>query len=832
MTIFFPEQLVTVDGVSTASDWAANRLGLRWDVRYCRLRFCGTRDERRKDSMDQCSLSKRRHYLIGVTKLCLLLALASPAAFTQTAVSFKPAPGSPVAVGASPSSVVLGDFNNDGKPDYAVANSTANTVSVFLGNGDGSFAPAPHSPFIVNRNPFPTPCLITRCSSVPIALAVGDLNGDGRQDLAVTNIPINDLCSISSVFGGMCSSVAVLLGRGDGSFRDSNQFDPGGQLPTSVAIGDFDRDGKQDLAVTNLNSATVSILLGDGTGLSFRQSSRSPVRVGVRPAWVAAGRFNTDSALDLAVANADDGTVSVLLGNGNGTFTPAAGSPIAVGTRPVSIAVADFNGDGNFDLAIADLTDSTVSVALGNGDGTFGTPARFGVGGQPSSVAVGDFNGDGNLDLAVANRMSNSVSLLRGNGDGSFVLTRNQPAGADPQSVAAGDFNGDNEMDLVVAITGSGTAAIFLNATDVVAPTTIATASPAPNSNGWNKSSVSVSLAATDNPGGSGVKEIRYTVGSNPETVVSGASAVINLTTQGSFPISYHAVDLVGNAESAHSLTVQIDAAAPTISPSVAPAANGAGWNNSNVTVSFTCADSLSGVASCTAPITVSAEGANQTAKGTAIDLAGNSATTMRAINLDKTAPLLTMPALASSYPLNASLPLNFSASDSLSGLASMTATLNGNPVTNGSTISLGQPGTNTFTLTATDVAGNTATQTATFSVLYNFNGFLPPISNDGSSVFKLGSTVPVKFQLTGAGGVGVSTAVAHLKVQLFANGIPVGDPIDATAPGSADIGDLFRYDGTQYIYNLSTKPLTAGVWQIQALLDDGTVHTVTIGTK
>ncbi len=129
-------------------------------------------------------------------------------------------------------------------------------------------------------------------------------------------------------------------------------------------------------------------------------------------------------------------------------------------------------------------------------------------------------------------------------------------------------------------------------------------------------------------------------------------------------------------------------------------------------------------------------------------------------------------------------------------------------------------------------VAGNTATQTATFSVLYSFGGFLPPISNDGSSVFKLGNTVPVKFQLTGAGGAGVSTAVTHLTVQMLSNGLPLGAAIDATAPGSADIGDLFRYDGTQHIYNLSTKSLTPGVWQLQALLDDGTVHTVTIGTK
>ena len=187
---------------------------------------------------------------------------------------------------------------------------------------------------------------------------------------------------------------------------------------------------------------------------------------------------------------------------------------------------------------------------------------------------------------------------------------------------------------------------------------------------------------------------------------------------------------------------------------------------------------------------------------------------------------------ILASYVLNASLTLTFSASDSLSGLASTQATLNGSSVTSGSTVTLARPGTNTFTLTATDVAGNTATKTATFVVLYDFGGFLPPIANDGSSVFKLGNTVPVKFQLTGTGGAPVPTAVAQLRLQMLSNGTPVGAPIDGTGSGSADTGNVFRYDGHQYVYNLSTAPLTLGVWQIQAVLDDGTVHAVTIGLK
>jgi hypothetical protein len=784
------------------------------------------------------------HLLAGRLNLLviflLLAAMAiAPIAFAQN-VSLKPAPGSPIGVGSAPTSVATSDFNGDGILDLAVANANDNTVSVFLGKGDGTFSSS--GTFTVNRNPFPTLC-VTGCSSVPIAIAVGDFNNDGKLDLAVTNIPINDGYKFSALFGNICSSVAILLGKGDGTFQDSNQFDSGGHLPTSVAVANFNNDvdkngvAKLDLAIVNLNSGNVEILLGDGGG-NF--SSKTSIPVGTNPTSVATGDFNGDGIADLVVTNTNDSTISVLLGKGDGTF--GAATNFSVGVRPISVAVGDLNGDGKPDLVVANLLSSTVSVFLGDGTGSFGAPTSYPVGRYPSSIALADFNRDGKTDIAVANRFSDVVSVLLGNGDGTFATAKHFSTGNKPLSIAAGDFNGDHATDVAVVNIVDNTVSILLNNTDSTPPVTTASASPPPNSNGWNDTSVAVTLSSTDSePNGSGVKEIHYTIGSNPQVVVPGASALVNFTTEGIFTLSYFGVDNAGNVESAHTLTVQIDLTPPTITSSQSPPANAAGWNNSNVAVTFTCGDNLSGVASCIGtasgapsgdPITITSEGAGQVVTGTAIDNAGNTATTTRTINLDKTPPVLTMPVLAASYLLNSTLTLNFGATDALSGVATMQATLNGAPIVSGTTVTLTHLATNTFTLTATDVAGNSSTQTATFAVVYNFIGFLPPIQNDGTGLFKLGSTVPVKFQLTDAHGTLVSTAVAHLTIQMISGSTLVGTPIDATASGNSDVGDLFRFDGTQYIFNWSTKPVSTGTWQLQARLDDGTVHTVVMGTK
>ena len=269
----------------------------------------------------------------------------------------------------------------------------------------------------------------------PDSAAVGDFNGDGKLDLAVANEGSNN--------------VSILLGKCDGTFQAAVDYGAGSN-PSSVAVGDFRDDGKLDLVVANDGSDNVSILLGNGDG-TFQAAVN--YGVGSAPTSVAVGDFNGDGKLDLAVVNELSNNFSILLGNGDGTFQAAVN--YGAGLSLFSVAVGDFNGDGKLDLAVASGGSDYVSVLLGNGDGTFKTAVQYVAGLEPISVAVADFNGDGKLDLAVANYESNNVSILLGKGDGTFqaavdygIGTENYPA--TPGSVAVGDFNGDGKLDLVV----------------------------------------------------------------------------------------------------------------------------------------------------------------------------------------------------------------------------------------------------------------------------------------------------------------------------------------------------------------------------------------------
>ncbi|MDD1610651.1 MAG: FG-GAP-like repeat-containing protein, partial [Methylococcaceae bacterium] len=275
------------------------------------------------------------------------------------------------------------------------------------------------------------------------SISTGDFNNDGHLDLAVTNPNSN--------------TVSVLMGNATGF--DTKIDYATGLSPVSVSTGDFNGDGKLDLAVANASSNTVSVLLRNATNTGF--DANVDYATGANPFSVSVGDFNRDGKLDLAVANLSSNTVSVLLGNATGFD---ANVDYATSSNPLSVSVGDFNNDGKLDLAVANYTSSTVSVLLANATG-FDDRVDYATGLNPRFVNVGDFNNDGKLDLAVANSSNDTVSVLLANATG-FDAKIDYATGFNPASVNVGDFNNDSKLDLAVTNYGSDTVSVlFGNAT-------------------------------------------------------------------------------------------------------------------------------------------------------------------------------------------------------------------------------------------------------------------------------------------------------------------------------------------------------------------------------
>ncbi len=347
-------------------------------------------------------------------------------------------------IGQRANSVAIGDLNGDGKPDLAVVG-ISSSVIVLLNQGGGIFLKDHLPTYSVGRN--------------PVSVAIGDLDGDGKLDLVVVNQPDN--------------TVTVLLNQGGGTFlKNGLPSYPAGSTPSAVAIGDLNGDGKPDLAVADLSgtsctgSPVVSVLINQGGGI-FPGVNPPNYAVANCPYSVSIDDLNDDGKPDLVTPGELSDRVSVLLNNGDGSFPMGDPARYAVGSMPLSVAIGDLNGDGKPDLAVSNSSDNSVSVLMNLGKGTFpsNNPSTYRVGTYPYSIAIADLNNDSKPDLAVANSRSNDVTVLLNQGSGTFLNKppTSYPVGSAPYSVAIGDLNGDGKLDLVTANTVSGDVSVLIN---------------------------------------------------------------------------------------------------------------------------------------------------------------------------------------------------------------------------------------------------------------------------------------------------------------------------------------------------------------------------------
>jgi hypothetical protein len=323
--------------------------------------------------------------------------------------------------------VVTADFNHDGNPDLVTIDQ--HRISILLGKSDGTFHKA----------------VTYAAGGSPSSVAVGDFNHDGKLDLAVCN---NEKTNV----------LVILLGNGDGTFQPAATVDTGGvDLVGSLAAADFNKDGKLDLVVASTTGNTLLVLLGKGNG-TFK--SPQAVTLDFSPQIVATADFNNDGKADLVAGGG--GSLIVLLGNGDGTFQTGQAYTLAADLfRP---AIGDLNGDGNPDLVIPGFTDAGPTglfVLLGNGDGTFQGPMLY-PGTLAFSAALADFNGDGKLDVALANNEGNDAAVLLGNGDGTLGLPTYFPAGNTVIGTAAPIFKGQKPS---LALGSDAGVAVLLNQT-------------------------------------------------------------------------------------------------------------------------------------------------------------------------------------------------------------------------------------------------------------------------------------------------------------------------------------------------------------------------------
>jgi hypothetical protein len=331
----------------------------------------------------------------------------------------------------------IGDIDGDGDADLVIADSGAGDVAVLLGDGRGGFGEP-------RRTALPT-------GPPPDMVALGDVDGDGRLDVALTAHDSN--------------GIMVLKGGGAGGFSPfpGSPFPSGAPDPAhnhGLALADLDGDGDLDLLAGNHDHGTIGVLLGDGAG-GFAPAAGSPVPAGPGPYPFAVGDLDGDGRPDLAIPDLRGERVTLLRGDGQGGFAPFPGSPVATPHRPFHMTLADLDGGGQLDLVVSHDDSDRLSIRLGDGKGGFRTAPAVETGSGAWRVAAADFDGDGHLDLATGTR-EHRVQILLGRGDGTFQRGPTLGSGRGPWFVRAADLDGDGRADLLALGAEDGTVSAWL----------------------------------------------------------------------------------------------------------------------------------------------------------------------------------------------------------------------------------------------------------------------------------------------------------------------------------------------------------------------------------
>jgi uncharacterized repeat protein (TIGR01451 family) len=550
----------------------------------------------------------RRIAVLALT-LSLLGAITGLLPASARTASFEPAVTGYYTIGPDALDIETGDFNNDGVPDLATANFTLSTISVLIGAGGGFFSP------ISTFSPSPSP------NSLPLALDLNDLNGDGNLDIVVALL--------------FSSRFSVILGNGDGTFQAPVTYITA-TSPTDLDTVDLDRDGDPDLLVASPGIGGLYSHYNNGDG-TFSTSQGGFVSMGEGPNSIVVTDLNGDGFVDWVSTDPGPDQVLVRLGEQLGWADEVAYN---VGPDPESVTVGDLDGDGASDLVVSNFgdgdrnDDGTLTLWFGEGDGTFSSPLTIPIGDDSiRNTAIGDLNGDGLADIAAAG-LSGQITVVFGTGGRNFGPATGFATVAESftTDVAIVDLDSDGRLDL--AVTGSGTSlTVLMNDTDLIDPTVTLT-TPAEGAFYRLDQVVNASYSCADTGG----SEIASCTG----PVANGSP--IDTSTAGNHVFTVTATDGEGNTAS-ETNTYTVDGTNPTVTLTTPP--DGATYSlNEVVAASYSCSDAGgSGIATCQgtvasgSPIETSTAG-SYTFWVTAVDNAGNPAVVTHTYEVIDTADL------------------------------------------------------------------------------------------------------------------------------------------------------------------------------------------------